>query len=272
MFGVVLIVYLIFMLISLAIPVAAYIMTGIGLSRMARACNLRSPWLAWVPIGDLYTIGSIAEIGASRGGKKSMAYRKILPGITCGFLALFVAFFVLMFGFIFSNPELMDDTSSDDSTDVGYVSYSPDDSYDYGFEIEGDGDEYEVYVEDTDAAVALLFLLLMGFYLLIFLAAIILAVFQYLALWHVFRLFDESNAVLYLLLSIFLSAMPIIYLILCRKTPDLPSPEPVNVQPMTVAAYAPVAPVVSAPVAPVQPAIEAPDEQTTDTPPSDAQI
>ena len=264
MFGAVLIVYLIFMLISLAIPVAAYIMTGIGLSRMARACNLRSPWLAWVPIGDLYTIGSIAEIGASRGGKKSMPYRKILPGITGGFLALFLAFIILMVGFILSNPDSFESDYSDESADIGYVSYSPDDSYDY---------VYEVYIEDTDAALALLFLLMMFFYLLIFVVAIVLTIFEYLALWHVFHLFDESNAVLYLVLSIFINvALPIIYLILGRKIPNLPSPEPVNVQPVTVGAYAPVAPAVSAPVAPVQPAIEAPAEQTSDVPPSDTQI
>jgi len=49
---------------------------------------------------------------------------------------------------------------------------------------------------------------------------IAVVVFNYMALWYIFKLFDEGNAVLYLVLSIFFSvAMPIIILILSGKTP-----------------------------------------------------
>lgn len=44
-------------------------------------------------------------------------------------------------------------------------------------------------------------------------------------MWQIFKLYDEKNAVLYLVLSIFVSlATPIIFIILGKKQPNLAPP------------------------------------------------
>ena len=233
MFGTVLVFELILFLFTMSIPLVLYVINAIGLSRMARSCNLKSPWLAWVPIGDLYLVGSMAEIGASRGGKKSLPYRKILPILSAGVIALFIAVIVLFVGMILDNPEVFQSEFADDTVNVELVDYdlydpdseSPTD--DFGWEMEEDPDLYADDIEEIYTDFLLTFVGIFLFYLAILGIAIVLAVFEYIALWHVFKLFDEPNAVIYLVLGIFVSsALPILYLILSRKTPNLPTAQP----------------------------------------------
>jgi uncharacterized membrane protein YgcG len=66
---------------------------------------------------------------------------------------------------------------------------------------------------------------------LLYLIGVVLMVVQcvylYISLWHVYRLFDPNNAVAFLLLSIFVSiAMPIVLLIVSRKTPAVFAQQP----------------------------------------------
>ena len=46
---------------SFAIAVAAYVLTAIGLSKLAQKQNIPNAWLAWVPIAQLYIIGVIIK-------------------------------------------------------------------------------------------------------------------------------------------------------------------------------------------------------------------
>lgn len=274
MFAVLIIFYLIFVLIMLAIPVAAYVISAIGLSRMAKSCGLRSPYLAWIPVADMYLLGSIAEIGASRDGKKSLPFRKILPGLSAGVFAVLIAMLVALFALVFSEvaPTLPNDTENGPGQNVEYVSYSWSESeYEYDIDIDIGTDEelgdYNVVTEDFAAA---MFLIIMLSYLLLFAIAIALSVFEYLALWHVFKLFDEQNAILYLVLSILVSvALPVIYFILGRK---LPSDRAVSAEEAMLASS--IRPEYTAPIAamPMAPAPASPVEQTPVKSESDQQL
>lgn len=225
-------VFIIMMLFSFALPIAVYVLSSIGLYRMAKSCNLESPGLAWVPIANLYILGSIAEIGASRGGKKPLAFRKILPGLTIALIAVVIVMFITVFAVAFAEVmnEPMEDDSDFSAENVEFVSYSASEldytlNPDPDFDVDMDDDLYEdeEYDSDMDALAVKLMLVFMLFYFAVIIVALLLSVFEYVALWHVYKLFDESNAVLYLILTIFVSiATPIIYFILGRKTPALP--------------------------------------------------
>lgn len=270
--------FIFMMLLSFALPVAVYVLSSIGLYRMAKSCNLASPGLAWVPIANLYILGSIAEIGASRGVKKSMPFRKILPGLSIAMIAVVVALFIAVFAVAFAEIMNMPDDGSDPSDeDVEFVSYTASEldyslNPDSDFDADSDDDLYdEEYDPEMDALAIKLILVFMLFYFALIIVAILLSVFEYIALWHVYKLFDESNAVLYLLLSIFVSiAMPVIYFILGRKTPNLPvvTPTVAPAYPYETA-YAPVsqtppsvATITAEILTPAAPAEEAPVSQT----------
>lgn len=44
-----------------AVAIAAYILLGLGLYAIARNRQINNPWLAWVPVGNLWLLGSIAD-------------------------------------------------------------------------------------------------------------------------------------------------------------------------------------------------------------------
>jgi hypothetical protein len=252
-----------------AVPITAYVLSSLGLYRMAKACNLNTPGLAWVPIANLYVLGSIAEIGASRGGKKSMPFRKILPGLTIGMIVVVFVMIIALVAVVILNMDALDTEAIDDpienvevvSDGVSYV------DYEIGGDFNADFEDDDIYIEEeynpeADALAASVILVVLAFYLVMIVAAILVSVFEYVARWHVYKLFDESNAVLYLLLTIFVSiATPIIDFILGRKTPALPT---VNVSEPT--AY----PVYN--VASYTAATEAPTEQAPTSTDSDNQF
>ena len=160
---------------------------------MAKACHLPRPYLAWIPVANAYLIGQMAECGASRGGKKCMAYRKILLGLQLAVvgIAVVMIFLVIIVAVMAA-------------------------------------------VSESTASSAMFVILLVMAYLALMGVSIAYTVFCYIAYWQIFRLFDENNAVIYLVVSILFSvASPFIFLILSRKTPALdPVPEqPVNDEP-----------------------------------------
>ena len=48
-----------FIFVFLAIGVVFYVLKSLGLYNMAVNRNMENPWLAWIPIGDLYILGSL---------------------------------------------------------------------------------------------------------------------------------------------------------------------------------------------------------------------
>lgn len=48
--------------ISAAVTLAGYILLSISLFRLARVLALPRPWLAWIPLANLYVLGQIADI------------------------------------------------------------------------------------------------------------------------------------------------------------------------------------------------------------------
>ena len=51
----------IFALIAIVIGIVLYVIFSISLYKIATNAGLENPWLAWVPIGDLYLIGKLIK-------------------------------------------------------------------------------------------------------------------------------------------------------------------------------------------------------------------
>lgn len=50
-----------FGLLSIVVSLVYYIFTSLGLYKMAKSSNLENPWLAWLPFGNTFIIGSIVK-------------------------------------------------------------------------------------------------------------------------------------------------------------------------------------------------------------------
>lgn len=76
---------------SLLISIASYVLTGLGLHTAAKRRGIRYPWLAWIPLGQLWILGRIADHYQCE--RNSRVYRwSFLLMITSVLSGLFSAF------------------------------------------------------------------------------------------------------------------------------------------------------------------------------------
>ena len=55
------IIYVLVIFLSVAFSIAAYILQGLGFSTVAERRGIRHSWLAWVPVGNLWILGSLSD-------------------------------------------------------------------------------------------------------------------------------------------------------------------------------------------------------------------
>lgn len=94
--GTVFLVAMIAYLVLLVYGIAAYIMGSLGYYTIAMRRGIRHPWLAWVPFGKVWILGSIADQYqfVSLGQVKNR--RKVLLGLQIAMTALVVALYAMV--------------------------------------------------------------------------------------------------------------------------------------------------------------------------------
>ncbi|MDD6237478.1 MAG: hypothetical protein PUB00_08880, partial [Clostridiales bacterium] len=183
-------VFVIMFLVIAAIGLVIYILRAIALTRLSQNRGFSNPWIGWIPFCGGYAIGRISDdINIKRG--KMSNHRKILLGtnIAVGVLEL------LGFGIMFP----------------GTVSL-----FQHGL-------SFETYNMDRMIAVPFL----AGYLLLMIgcIVAIVYAVFNYIALYNIFKDYAPNNAVLYLVLSLLVGGSDTVILFIIRnKVPVPPMP------------------------------------------------
>ena len=188
--GAALVIYLISMFFSLAISVAAYVMQSVGLYSIADRRGIKKPWLAWVPVGNMWIMGCISDQyryvakGQVKNKRKSLLILNILMWVLM--VAFFAVFAVIMVKALSMDPN-------------GFVS-----------------DEQAFGLVGGLLGMLAVYLVMMGI-------AIAVTVIQYMALYDLYVSCEPGNGVLYLLLSIFVSwLMPILLLIIRKKDGGMP--------------------------------------------------
>ena len=175
--------YLGSMLLSFAISAVWYILNSMGLYTIAKNREIKNPWLAWIPVGSAWILGSISDQyqyvvkGRERNKRKSLL---ILQAV------LYVALVVVMV---------------------------------LCFSIVGDALKYGTsgnIPESVAMQVGMTALAMVGVYLVMMGVAIANMIIAYIAEYDLYRSCDPSNATLFLVLSILLNLNPI-FVFLCRK-------------------------------------------------------
>ena len=90
--GVVLAVLVIVLLVMLALSFVSYVLGAVGLYRIAKRRGIHHAWLAWIPVGNAWLLGSISDHYQYVAKHKTTGRRKvllILQIITCLFSALY---------------------------------------------------------------------------------------------------------------------------------------------------------------------------------------
>lgn len=191
-------VFLAALAVGLLVGLVLYIFESLGLYRMAGKCRMRYPGLVFIPFVNLYYLGRLAQRGAVAYGKKALPFHVLLP--------LGGALMALLGGGL--------------ATAVTVVGARW---------IIGFGYRYV----DEDAMLGFFGIVLVVSALLV-LIALATAVFEYMALYQVYRLFVPENAAVYLVLSILVPVTMPFFLFAaggrepggCPASPVAPVPTP----------------------------------------------
>lgn len=173
-------------LLQIALGIAMYVLQAWGLYTIATRRQLKNPWLAWLPVGNMWILGSIADQYQYVVQGKVRSRRKVLLGLTIALDVLAVILIVAMTGML-----------------VNMIINIP---------------EME-YMPESEALALVLKPLLtsLGIMLVFGVVAVVAAVFQYIALYDLYRSCEPKNGVLYLVLSIFIANLLPVFVFLCRS-------------------------------------------------------
>lgn len=180
--------YLFYFLIVGLVGLATYVLTSWGTYSIAKRRGIHNPWLAWIPVGNVWILGCISDQyryvarGQVKNKRKALLVLNILVYIAM--IVFFVLFFVLIFQMIGS--EFWD----------AQLPTGPD-AYEEGM---------------IGSVLGLVFV-----YLVMFGIAIAVAIIRYMALYDLYASCDPSNKALYLVLNIFVSITLPIFIFICRN-------------------------------------------------------
>ena len=176
--------------ISSLVSLTVYLITAGTLYTIAQRREIDKPWLAWVPVGQMYLLGTISDHYQLTAKYTTTNNRKTLLWLQITMLALLAVAMLLSIDAMIQ-VRRMDNTAPD------YIN------------------TWEYLVLDLKGIVVVA--------LLLFVTAVLTLGAEYVALFDLYRSCDPDSSVVYLVLSIFLSVtMPIFMLIVCDKDEGMP--------------------------------------------------
>ena len=93
-----LVVFSIVYLLSIGLGIASYILHALGLYTIAQRRGIKHPWMAWVPVLNLWTLGSISDQYQYVTQGLIRNRRKLLIGLQIGVVVLWIISFCLYIG------------------------------------------------------------------------------------------------------------------------------------------------------------------------------
>ena len=166
-------------LVALAFGVVSYIFESLGLYTIAKRRGIHHPGLAWVPIANVWIIGSISDQYQYVAKGKIRNRRKVLLGLMIATSLISVVSIVLVNLGIFDGMIM--------TGDVSYPAFT--------------------------FAVILEVIIAMALWVI----SILTAVFTYITYYDLYRSCTTSNSVLFLVLSIFFDFLIPFFIFACRK-------------------------------------------------------
>lgn len=104
--GVFFAIYMVMIFFSFAFSIVSYILTSLGTYTIAERRGIRHPWLTWIPVGNLWILGSISDQYQYIVKGKIKNRRKALLGLCIGVFAAYILMIVaaIMGSFMSVNP------------------------------------------------------------------------------------------------------------------------------------------------------------------------
>lgn len=175
-------------LLSGVFSIVVYVLESLGIYTVAKRRGIRNPWLAWIPVANVWIWGSLSD-QYQYVVKNKMTNRRwilvVLSGLTVLFSLVMGGFYVNLIVKIVTNMDTLK------------------------------------YMSEARAMQMVLqpMLGMLGTVMLMAVVAIVNTVFTYIALYDIFASMEPSNAALYLVLSI-LIGVTLPFFIFCNRKKD----------------------------------------------------
>lgn len=179
--GVFFVMYMIIMALSSAYSIFVYVLQSLGLYSIAKRRGIHNPWLSWIPVGNYWIVGSIADQYQYVAKGKVRNRRKVLLGLGIALYAMLAVIIVCAVVVL-----AMGISSGMNSAAM----------------------EAEI------AGPAIIMVLA---YFALFVLAVVWTVFWYIALYSLFESSNPESAIVFLILSIFMSFLVPYFIFACRK-------------------------------------------------------
>ena len=181
--GTFLVIMLVLLVVLWAYAIAAYVLHSLGLYKIAKRRGIHNPWLAWLPIGQSWILGNISDHFQHVTKAKQRKFRIVLAVMEAVMYVWMVLYFVVVMGSAFSMAFV-----AEGGANAGAV---------FGF---------------MGTAFLMVFLLMA--------IAVTYSVFAYLAYYDLFKSCKPDNAVLFLVLSIFVNVTLPFFIFACRNSDE----------------------------------------------------
>ena len=195
----IIVIYVIFYLLTLAYGALSYVGMSLGGSRMARKVGMSCPWMFWIPGANVYALGNLADTQASLCEGKTTKFRKKLLAWTIILTAATIiwAIVISVVTVAFAASGMLDASGSLITT------------------LDGSGDVAIINYLLAWLISSILFLVPYVIYVVVY----------YKCLYRIYKLYAPDGAAGFVVLSILaIVAIPILFLVLSGKDPVLPVP------------------------------------------------
>ena len=186
---------------------AVYIFTGLGLYTIAKRRGIHNPWLAWVPFGNMWLLGTISDHYQSVANGKVRRRRVVL--LVTNILMTLAAVAVVVLCFVMLGRML---TIGLDALGLSLESLYNAENFESMESMldEATAQKMMSAIMGPGVGMVLLSLVLMP-------VAIVYLVFWCIAMNDVYKSCEPENATLYLVISIFLNICVPVFLMVCRN-------------------------------------------------------
>ena len=170
-------VFLIFYLLALVFLIVSYVLNSVGMHTIAKRRGIHNPWLAWIPVASSWVLGSISDHYQFVAKGKNRHRRMVLLGMNIAIAMIPIVVFV---------GEIMLLLAINKGNSAGAL---------------------------DEMSIGLFFVL----WLCMAAFIIVNAVFTYMALYDLYHSCNPDNAVVFLILSIFINVTLPFFVFGCRK-------------------------------------------------------
>lgn len=172
-------IWLISMLLMLAYSVLVYVLHSVGTYSIAKRRGIHHAWLSWLPLGNVWVLGSISDQYQYVAKGKICSRRKVLLGLNIATYVLMIPFYAIYFLFM-----------------ADFLVYAD-----------------QLTMSDAIAPA----LAILAIALVMAVIAVVATVFQYIAYYDLFNSCNPNNSVAFLVLSILFSFLLPFFVFACRK-------------------------------------------------------